>query len=110
MNIGRQRVSRTTAWRRDRGTRGYASFGKGTQITGGKFDYCVFVVFDKASEKVREVLVFRRDELKDVGRIRKGLAAHEDTNPCLLICAPTLQAYEDGVKLWGIRPLAIERL
>jgi hypothetical protein len=87
----------------------YASFGKGNQIKGGKFDYCVFVVFRNASERVREILVFTRDELKEVAKIRKGLAAHEETNPCLLICAPTLKDYDRILQSWGVKPLKIER-
>jgi hypothetical protein len=87
----------------------YASFGHGNQIKGKKFDYCVFVIFDKSSESVREIFVFTRNELKEVAKVRKGLAAHEDTNPCLLICAPTLKAYERGLKEWEVTPLRIER-
>lgn len=87
----------------------YASFGHGNQIKRKKFDYCVFVIFDKSSESVREIFVFTRSELKEVAKVRKGLAAHEDTNPCLLICAPTIQAYDSNLKLWGITPLQIER-
>jgi hypothetical protein len=87
----------------------YASFGKGTQITGRKFDYCVFVVFDKSSESVREILIFTREELEEVAKIRKGLATHEDSNPCLLCCAPTVEAYERGLKSWGIKTLEVER-
>jgi hypothetical protein len=87
----------------------YASFGRGTQIKGRKFDYCVWVVFKKASEEVREILVFTRDELKEVAKIRKGLAAHEETNPCLLCCAPSLRVYVRKLKDWRVKPLKIER-
>jgi hypothetical protein len=85
----------------------YASFRKGNQIRAKKFDYCVFVVFDKSSETVREIFVFTRDELEKVATIRKGLAAH-DSNPCLLCCAPTVDAYNANMKLWRIRRLGIE--
>lgn len=60
-----------------------ASFGKGTQITKGKFDYCVFVTFDK--NDVDKTFIFRREELKEVGKPRISIAGFPDTNPCLLL-------------------------
>lgn len=85
----------------------YASFAKGNQIKNDKFDYCVFVVFDRSSEKVRTTFVFTKDELKEVANIRENLvAAHQrDTNFCFLCCAPTLEAYQS----WGVKPFRIER-
>jgi hypothetical protein len=54
-------------------------------------------------------LVFTREELEEVTELRKGLAAHEDTNPCLLICAPSQKEYETNLQSWNIKPFAIER-
>jgi hypothetical protein len=84
----------------------YASFGKGNQIEKNKFDYCVFVTFSKKSE---EIFVFTKEELEEVTAIRKGLAAHEDTNPCLLMFAPTQKRFEKLVKEYGIKSFTIEK-
>ena len=84
----------------------YASFGKGNQIKKDKFDYCVFVTFSKKSE---EIFVFTREELKEVATFRKGLAAHEDTNPCLLMLAPTQKDFVKLVHDWQIKTFKIER-
>ena len=45
-----------------------ASFGKGRQIRERKFDYCVFVTYDE--NKIKEFLVFRREEIKEVANRR----------------------------------------
>lgn len=58
-----------------------ASFGRGTQITGAKFDYCVFATYD-VDFRVREAMVFSRDQLNKVAnKPRPQLAAHPTTNP-----------------------------
>ena len=87
-----------------------ASFGQGEQIKKKKFDYCVFVVFDKRKEgKVKEIFVFTRNELKEVMRPRKGIAAHVDTNPCLLMRAPSIKKYNEYIKKYKSQALSIER-
>jgi len=60
-----------------------ASFGNGGQIKKNKFDYCVFVAFDK--NKIDRIFMFRSEELKEVARPRPQIAAHKETNPCLLL-------------------------
>ena len=87
-----------------------ASFGTGSQIAKQKFDHCVFVVFDKRGEgKVKEIFVFTRSELKEVTRPRKGIASHIDTNPCLLMYAPSVKEYNKYMKAHKSQALAIER-
>jgi hypothetical protein len=90
----------------------YASFRDGNQIKDKRFDYCVFVTFDiSGNEKPKNIFVFTRKELEEVKTVkgRRGLADHEATNPCLLICAPSSRDYEHIVKLWGIKAFKIER-
>ena len=84
----------------------YASFSDGNQIKKGRFDYCVFVTFSKKSEKI---FVFTKDELSEVAVIRKGLAAHEDTNPCLLMLAPTEKIFKKLMGNWDIKPFKLEK-
>ena len=85
----------------------YASFGKGNQIKKDKFDYCVFVTFSKQPE---EIFIFTRQELKEVATRRKWLAAHEDTNPCLLMLAPTQKDFDGFRKEWQIKTFKIEKM
>src|SRR5437899_6554105 len=62
----------------------YASFTGGQQMEKEKFDYCVFVVFDKQAEgRIREIFAFTPQDLRSVTQVRKGFAAHE-SNQCLL--------------------------
>ncbi len=84
----------------------YASFNDGNQIKKGKFDCCVFVTFSKKPEGI---FVFTRDELKEVAFIRKGLAAHEDTNPCLLMLAPTEKVFKRLLDAWEVKPFNVEK-
>src|ERR1039458_3088315 len=78
------------------------SFGRGKQITKKKFDYCVFVVFNNKGEGVvKRIFVFTRDELEQVHRPRRGIAAHLDTNPCLLMYAPSFKAYRSEERRVG---------
>lgn len=87
-----------------------ASFGTGSQIAKQKFDYCVFVVFDKRGEgKVKEIFIFTRSNLKEVTKPRKGIASHIDTNPCLLLYAPSAKEYSKYIKVHKSQALAIER-
>jgi hypothetical protein len=62
-----------------------ASFGKGGQIRDAKFDYCIFVSYD--GPKVREILVFNREELKEVANKPRGrtVVRYPKTNPCILL-------------------------
>jgi hypothetical protein len=73
-----------------------ASFGDGKQISRNKFDYCVFVTFDESDEsKVNEIFIFTREELEEVAKPRKGIAAHPKTNPCLLLRCRNFNEYEE---------------
>jgi hypothetical protein len=86
-----------------------ASFNKGTQIKR-KFDYCVFVIFGKSNrEKVENLFVFTRDELQEVAKKRKNVAAHEDSNPCLLLYSPSLKEYDAYIKEEKTTAFKIER-
>lgn len=76
-----------------------ASFGKGNQILKNKFDYCVFVTFDESDEsKVNEIFIFTREELKEVAKRREEIAAHPDTNSCLLLRCRNFREYEEYMK------------
>jgi len=76
-----------------------ASFGKGNQISKNKFDYCVFVTFDESDEsKVNEIFIFTREELKEVTKRRKGIAAHPETNPCLLLRCRDFKKFKEFMK------------
>ena len=86
-----------------------ASFGMGNQIKKKKFDYCVFVVFDKAVEgRVKATFIFTRDELREVTKPRKGIAKHLDTNPCVLLLAPSIQEYKKYMQDYKSQKLHIE--
>ena len=88
----------------------YASFGVGSQIKNDKFDYCVFVTFSEFSEgAVKDHYIFTREELREVIKRRKGVAAHEETNPCLLMRAPSLKAYSNYIKKDKVMSFRIER-
>lgn len=88
----------------------YASFGTGGQIVNGKFRYCVFVVFEKDREgRVSDIFVFTKDELKEVKRQRLNLADHSETNPCFLVYAPSIKAYNDMIKKYKSTAFKIER-
>lgn len=88
----------------------YASFQKGRQIREDRFDYCVFVRFGRAKRRtITDCFVFKLDELTEVTEARPRLAAHPDSNPCLLICAPNLRVYKNCTTTWGVKTLGIER-
>ena len=87
----------------------YASFGKGTQIGGDKFDYCVFVIFAAKDETVQEMFVLTKGELNEVKECRTGVARYETTNPCGLMYAPSLKEFEDWVRENKIKAWSIER-
>lgn len=87
-----------------------ASFALGNQITKKKFDYCVFLTFAKAGgAKPKDVFIFSRDELKEIAIPRKRLAAHPDSNPCLLMYGHSLTKYRRQVKRWRIRAFEVEK-
>jgi predicted deacetylase len=70
------------------------------------------VTFGRSGNKdPKKYFVFTRDELEEVATLkgRHGLAAHETTNPCLLIYAPTSKKYKHYVKQWRIKAFKIER-
>ena len=93
---------------RDRGWTD-ASFTKGKQIKR-KFDYCVFVVFGKSNrERVKHLFVFTRNELLEVTKKRKNVAAFQDSNPCLLLYAPSLKKYDAYIKEEKTTSFKIER-
>ena len=75
-----------------------ASFGKGDQIRDAKFDYCIFVSYD--GSRVREILVFNREELKEVANKprRKTVVRYPKTNPCILLRYDNLWDYYVAVE------------
>lgn len=88
----------------------YASFTTGKQIKNDKFDFCVFLTFSRSSgANPRDVFVFARQELKEVACPRKRLAAHPDSNPCLLMYGRSIKAYRHQVRKWRIRAFEVEK-
>lgn len=86
-----------------------ASFGTGDQIRKKKFGYCVFLTFSGEREgKVQNTFVFTRDELEEVTKPRKGIASHIDTNPCLLLLAPSIKEYKKYMQAHKAQKLHIE--
>lgn len=84
-----------------------ASFANGKQIKQDKFDYCVFVTFDKHTPK--EFLVFSRKELDEVANIsRNNLARFKETNPCLLFRFKDWPQYKKYMDNWGGKMFQIE--
>ena len=80
-----------------------ASFSDGKQVFDKKFDYCVWVLFDKEAAKPKHLLVFTRDEIKEVAQKRNGVGSHI-TNQFLLLLAPNLNEFEGYAK-----PFAVEK-
>ena len=73
-----------------------ASFGKGSQIKEGKFDYCVFVTYDKNG--IEECLIFSRKELMEVAeKPRPKYARYPKTNPCILFRYNSLADLEESL-------------
>ena len=70
-----------------------ASFGKGKQIEDVKFDYCIFLTYDKL--RIRETLIFSRKELEEVALKPRGspVVRYPKTNPCILLRYDTLEEY-----------------
>lgn len=75
-----------------------ASFYKGSQIADGKFDYCVFLTYEKL--RVKEILVFRREELEEVAKKPRGktVVRYPKTNPCILLRYDDLFDYYASVE------------
>lgn len=77
-----------------------ASFGNGTQITKEKFDFCVFITYDKNKWwKVDKIFVFTRDELTEIVKPRYELAAFKN-NACLLLYHGNYENYSAYVNVW----------
>jgi len=88
----------------------YASFAVGKQIKKKKFDYCVFLTFAEIGDvQPKDVFIFNREDLRKIAIPRKRLAAHPDSNPCLLIYGRSINAYRRQVKKWRIRAFEIEK-
>ena len=88
----------------------YASFAVGKQIKKKKFDYCVFLTFAETGDvQAKDIFIFNRKELREIAIPRKRLAAHPDSNPCLLIYGRSIKAYRRQVKKWRIRAFEIEK-
>jgi len=88
----------------------FASFGEGNQIKSKKFDYCVFVIFNEKKEgKINDIFIFTINELKEVTKARKGIASHIETNPCLLLYAPSINEYNKYIKAYKSQVLDIEQ-
>jgi hypothetical protein len=86
-----------------------ASFKIGNQISR-KFDFCVFVIFGKSNrERVEHLFVFTSDELQEVAKKRKHVAAFQGSNPCLLLYSPCLKEYDAYIKEEKTTPFKIER-
>jgi len=78
-----------------------ASFSDGNQIKENRFDYCVWVLFDEKIAKPKHFFVFKKDELEELKKIRKGAGRHK-TNNCLLLLAPKLSDFADYVTPFNI--------
>ena len=88
----------------------YASFGVGKQIRSKKFDYCVFLTFAENDDvQPKDIFIFNREELREIAIPRRRLAAHPDSNPCLLMYGRSIKAYRRQVKKWRIRAFEIEK-
>lgn len=84
-----------------------ASFGKGRQIKEARFDYCVFVPYDE--NKVKEFLIFSKDELVEVANYpRVKFARFPKTNPCMLVRCDSFDDLKSRLEPFGEKPLKIE--
>jgi hypothetical protein len=80
-----------------------ASFRDGNQVAEGRFDYCVWVLFDVRIAKPKHIFVFTKDELKEIAIKRNGVGRHK-TNQFLLQLAPCLADFDGYTK-----PFTIEK-
>jgi hypothetical protein len=86
------------------GSSSAASFGMGNQIKDVKFEACVFLPYDA---RVREFLIFDREELVEVAeKPRPKLAAFPETNACLLLRYASYTDFENSI---GKDALEIEK-
>lgn len=84
-----------------------ASFGKGRQIKERRFDYCVFVPYDK--NRIKEFLIFSREELTEVAnKPRLKLARFPKTNPCMLVRCDSYDDLKSHLRPFGEDLLKIE--
>jgi|SRR6185437_16127791 len=83
----------------------YASFGDGNQIKNGKFDYCVWVVFNE--KEIPQCFVFTKKELAKV-KVRRGYGGFKN-NCCLLTYATSSEEFEKWMKENDFQPFEIER-
>jgi hypothetical protein len=83
-----------------------ASFGEGEQIKDAKFDYCIFVSYERL--EVKEILVFTRKELEEVALKPRGspVVRYPKNNPCILLRFGSLNDYLNNMK--GLEKLDIE--
>jgi hypothetical protein len=87
----------------------YPSFKDGNQVSKGKFDYCVWIVFDgKNSEEPKKIFIFTKKELQEVAKARRHYAGHE-SNSRLLTYGRKLNEYDDWMQKHNFKPFKIER-
>jgi hypothetical protein len=73
-----------------------ASFGKGTQITGNKFDYCIFVTYD-LDLTLREAMIFSRIDLIELPKKARLIARYPKTNGCILLRYNSYEEYQKNI-------------
>ena len=83
-----------------------ASFGKGTQISKKKFDFCVFMTFDGSTPQ--EKFVFNRSELSEVTQPRPKMAKFAN-NSCMLLYHSEYDAYSRYLNRYGEPEYEIEK-
>ncbi|MEM2750840.1 MAG: hypothetical protein QXH53_04140 [Nitrososphaerales archaeon] len=84
-----------------------ASFGRGSQIKENRFDYCVFVPYSEG--KVKEFLIFSREELTEVpDNPRIKFARYPKTNPCMIIRCDNYEDLKKRLQEYSENILKIE--
>jgi hypothetical protein len=87
-----------------------ASFGRGTQIKEGRFDYCVFVPYYK-NYQIKDFLIFKRSDLVQVAeKPHPNFARFRYTNPCILIWCDSNDDLKKPLEQVGEQPLKIEEM
>lgn len=85
-----------------------ASFGNGSQIKEGKFDYCVFVPYNEKYQ-IKEFLIFKRSELTEVAdKPRMNFPRFPRTNPCILVRCNDYDDLKNRLEPYGEQILKIE--
>jgi len=104
---GKDRIEVKTGDYNKRG--GAFSFGQGTQIADKQFDYCICIGFpEDGSPKAKEILVFAREELREISEPRgKNVARYPSTNPCILIRSYSEEDYLKSMKKTDIRKIEL---